>query len=918
MKRIILLCVVLLLGACSPQSSESYLQSAQQLMENQDYQAAVIELKNAIKQSPDMAQARFLLGQVYLSQGAYESAEKELNKALALKYPSAQVLPLLSQAYQKSRSDVALLDLDHQDTGLSLAQSAQVAFYKLQAMFRLEQKEKVNALIEEIQLLDTDSVFKQLAFVYSLVMNQQVDAALEQLDSIIAAHEDQSDALKLKAILLARSGELAAAADTYLSYVSYFPNDLEVSFITARLLVELDRTVEAEPLIDTLLTVNEDNGLLNQLKGIVRYKAKDLENALTYTEKAIIADPNDPALRLLAGYSAYQLDDFEKANQYLSMIAQDLPQDHQALRMLAVSQLRLGLTEQAGDTIAALDGLSDKDNALVSTIGLALMRQGDIDKARSMLTKSDELSAQTAEDLTRLGLLKLSLNDVSGIAKLEQALDKKPDQPFTRQTLATAYLSSKKYDKALALAKQWQSENEQDIQAITLEASVYAHQGKLALAKKTFQRAITFAPDDANAYLALAQLAISEQDYANATHYVNTVLKQQPYHMGALVKYYLLAVANNSAEQAMQLLQQRFDEQPDHQGLRLLLAKVYLHEKQYQDSIEVLTNFPQENAPQVYWKTLSQAYYGNKQFEQLTKLNQQWLEQRPNNKEAVISNLILLNSQREYEQGLALSQRFLEKDKNNIAVRLFYTHFLLIKGDMKSAKANFTALPEQAKNSAFAKGILGQLQVADKQYAKALPNLETAYKAQPSARNMRLVYLCLNRMSKQQAADDFLRAHVDNFPNDGESLMQFAQLQLATDIDGAIKSYQHALTINDKNFIALNNLAYFSLQRNDIDKAQQYVERALAIRPNMPDVLDTAGRIYMAKEEYSQALQHLTKAVNQSTGVVKEEIYLNYVEALLLNNEVTLAKRKLNQREFAELKSKTRAEQLRKTYHLLP
>ncbi|GLX78848.1 hypothetical protein tinsulaeT_21880 [Thalassotalea insulae] len=914
--RVLVLISIVILAACSDKSSDEYLNSAKQLMDKQEYQAASIELKNAIKQSPELAEARFLLGKIYLAQSAFQSAEKEFNKALELKYPSAKVLPLLSKSYQKSRSDVALLELPHKDDGLSAEQSAEVAFYKLQAMFRLDQQEKVNALIEEIQLLETASVFKQLAFVYSLVIKEQTDAALEQLATIIKEHPKQGDALKLQAILFARTGQLAQAADVYLAYLSHYPQDNEVTFVASRLLVELNRTEEAEPLIDKLLAINENNGLLNQLKGIARYNAKDMASALAFTEKAIIATPDDPALRLLAGYSAYQMNDFEQAHQHLSLIAQDLPADHEALRMLAASQLRLGLSEQAGDTMAALEGLSDKDNALLSTVGLALIKSGDVDKAKMILEKSDELTAESAADLTRLGLLKLSLNDVSGIAKLEQALDKKPQQAFTRQTLATAYLSTKQYDKALELAKRWQADDSGDLQALMLEATVYVHQQNKALAKQKYQQILAKDPKYVGAHMALAELAIAEKDYPSAKQSIEHILAEKPNHIGALVKYYAFAVANNNQQQAFQLIQSRQQQNPDNQALRLLLAKAYLYQKQYQDSIDTLSDFPKEGAPQIYWQTLSQAYYQAKQYDQLTSLNQQWLEAEPNNKEAVISNLVLLNSQRKYDKALVISSDYLQKDKNNLEVRLFNIHFQLIKGQLEQARASFTTLEDKAKTSPFAKGLQGQLQLADEQFKDALPNLQAAYQAQPSARNVRLIQLCLRNLGQQQQAREFLAEHVKDHPSDGESLMQYAQLQIANDVDGAIKSYEHALTLNSKNFIALNNLAYFYLERQQLDKAQEYAERALAIRPEMPDVLDTAGRIYLAQKDYGQAVQHLARAVNQQN--VKEEIYLNYVEALLLNGEKTLAQRKLSQRTMKQPASVKKVTSLKKQFGITP
>jgi len=914
MNRILLMVVLIMITACSKQSSEEHLASAKQHITKDNLQAATIELKNAIKQSPNSAEARFFLGKIYIEQREYQGAEKELNKALELKYSAAEIVPLLSLAYQKTRSDVALIELSHNEKGISHAQSAEIAFYKVQALFRLEQKDKAKILINEIKLLDTDSVFKQLSLVYLLVMDEEVEAAHLQLDSVLASFPSQSDALKLKALLLARDGKLETAADVYLTYLKHYPEDSEITFVAARLLVEITRTEEAEPLIDKLLAINETHGLLNQLKGIVRYNAKDMEQALLYTEKAITANPEDPAIRLIAGYAAYQLQNFEVAHQHISIIAQELPADHEALRILAASQLQLGLNDEAGDTIAALEGLTSKDNALVSSVGLALVQSGDVEKARTLLTKSESLEAESADELTRLGLLKLSLNDISGIAKLESAMDKAPTQKFTRRTLATAYLSTKQFDKALELAARWKQETGDDVQSFMLAGAVYMDQKEYRLAEKEYRQAVAIDHEFLGAQMALVEVFIQQKELSKAQQQVDAILKKTPDFVLALIKHYALAVESGEKEKAaaIALIEQQVNVEEPKQELTLLLAKVYMQEKRFNDTIDVLQNFEQKNAPQVYWQTLGQAYFRVKSFDKLTALYKQWLTLYPNQRSAVLSNLILLDNQRNYSEALTLSADYLKKNSTDNEIKVLNIHFLLATGQLESAKASLSTLTEDVKALPFVKGLIAQIQMSENNFAEALINLQAAYEARPSSRNVRLLYISLNNTGQKDKTYAFLKAHTENYPNDGESLMLLAQLQISADENSAIASYEKALTINDKNFVALNNLAYFYLDRKQHDKALEYGERALTIRPEMPDILDTVGRIHMALEDYDAAVKNLTKAVGNKD--VKEEIYLNYVEALLLKGDKKLATRKLKQREYSDAKSAIRVKEIKNKY----
>ncbi len=74
--------------ACSKGgSTEQHLARANQFIASEEYKSAVIELKNALQQDNQSAEARYLLGKVYLESGDVLSAEKELQRALDLGWP---------------------------------------------------------------------------------------------------------------------------------------------------------------------------------------------------------------------------------------------------------------------------------------------------------------------------------------------------------------------------------------------------------------------------------------------------------------------------------------------------------------------------------------------------------------------------------------------------------------------------------------------------------------------------------------------------------------------------------------------------------------------------------------------------------------------------------------------------------------
>jgi tetratricopeptide (TPR) repeat protein len=108
--------------------------------------------------------------------------------------------------------------------------------------------------------------------------------------------------------------------------------------------------------------------------------------------------------------------------------------------------------------------------------------------------------------------------------------------------------------------------------------------------------------------------------------------------------------------------------------------------------------------------------------------------------------------------------------------------------------------------------------------------------------------------------------------------------------------YRRIITDQPDNAAALNNLAFVIAQSPArLSEALAYIERAVALRPQQPDILDTyatvlhaLGRLYEAHEALTQALAHRPADV---------AIRLNLVETVLAQGRLDDAWRMLQQIE---------------------
>ena len=885
------------LSSCGKQTSDEYIKEAQQYVAENDPAAAIVALKNAVQADPRLALARFKLGSIYIQQKQFENAEKELNRALEYGYDPSKVLPLLTQAYQRTGAYSAISKLEYEQEGLTSVERAEIGYFKVFALDRLNKADEARVLIEKLSKIDTSSVFKGLTAAYLLVLDNDYETAAAAVSNLRDQAPQNAEVLKLLAQLKLSLGEPKEAAAIFKEYVQFYPDDKQTTFVLAKLLVDTGDLDAAEPYIDELLLLNDFNPLLNQLKSATYAYKGDYDNALKRAEIAINGGIDAASLRLVAGYAAYQIQDYSSANRHLTYIARLLPDNHPGLKLLAASQLQLGLTSEVGDVLARLDELTDQDAPLFSKASYDLLRDGFEKEAKVLIEKSTNIS-RTAEDLTRLGLLQLSLNNLDGIVNLEEAVSKSPELVSAQTTLAKAYLATNQFDKALTLASNWKNTSPDDAKPYLLAGDVYTRLEKFDEANIEFEKALALDTDSPRSRLAMVNLAVIQKDTQKAGLLLEQLLTEFPNNIPSLATYYLINKNENKQSVGIKKIQSAFDQEPSNIAVRLLLARVQVVETNYQNAIELLGELKdQKDLPKTYWKTLGQSFIKTNQLRPATLHYDAWLEKEPNDKDAVVGKLLLLDSQNKFAEASKLTQGYL-KNRDDIQMQLLNTHFLLMQADYTAAQLVYDTLPENVIKLPLVKGFLARFQLNNKQPELALENVLIAYNATPNNRNLILLAFTYEQLKQPNKTMELLEQHVAKLPADTTAIMMLAEKQISGDITAAMLSYEVVLEQNPNNYVASNNLAYLHLQKGDLVKAKGYGKKSVELKPNNAAALDTLAQIYVAEKDYTAALDLYDRAITDA--MQNEEIYLNYVETLLLADETFLAKRKLSQREMVQ------------------
>lgn len=901
------------LSGCQQKTSEEHIAAAKAFVINGDQQAAIVELKNAIQLDPQQAEARFELGRLYLEQNKYQAAEKELNRAMELGYSASKTIPLLARAYQRTGANAALENIDHNMSELTTVEKAEIGYFKAQSLIQLNKTDEASVLIEELMQLDTGSVYKGLAGVLNFVLVEKNKEALENAIELQTQAPLNKDVLSVTARLYLLNNQPTEAADVYAQYVEAAPEDIETRFALANMLVEQGRTQEAEEHVDTLLQINDQNALLNQLKGVIRAADKDFTNAQKFSEVAINNGSSDPVVRLVAGYSAFQQGDFAAAVSHLSIIAGELPDNHPGLRILAASQLQTGMTTQASEVLKRLDSLTAADATLFSSTGYELLRAGEAKKAEALIERVENIS-ETSDDLTRLGVLKLSLNNIDGVLDLENAVAKSPESVTAKTTLATAYLATNQLEKAQKLSDEWKKEASTDPQGFLLAGEIALRKNDLAKAEAEFLSALAIAPNDNKVKMSLVGLDIRNEKLDAAALKLEKLIASSPDYLPALTAYFAIKQQQGNSDQGMAPILAQLEKTPKNAELVILAARIQASESQYDKALALLDVIPaDENAPNPFWPTKGLSLLQSGKIDAAEAHYKTWIELSPNNREAALGQLLLLDSQNKYNDALALTKRYLNA-RDDMQIEVLQSYFTVMSGDSEGARALVNGFTKEVQLLPFVRGVMARIKLREQNPAGAVEDAEVAFNANQNSKNLQVLVISYDLTGQADKSYELLTTYSANKPADLSALMLLAEKEIGKDKVSAISKYKEALKLNENNFVVLNNLAFLLMEENKIGEASGFAKRAYDLKPNNAATVDTYAQILVRQNKPAEALEAYNRVMNDD--VKNEEIFLNYIETLLLNDSIVIAKRRIESTTLTLPESEAKLAKLKAQYGL--
>ena len=302
-----------------PDLLEADVMHAQALMELEDTDKALREMKRIVEHTPGNREIRMSYARMLLAAQKFGEAEAEFELLHAESPNDSELIHTLGllqfqlERYDAARSSFARL--------VERNQRKDEGHYYLGRI--AEAQQDIPAAIAEYEKIEKRQYYldarSRIAFLYaehdSLEKAQQY---LEELRRGLDSSEDIVEVYLIEGQLLYSQKLYVAAMDVYSKGLQEFPGHSDLLYARALMAEEIDRIDLLESDLKAILSQDPENAMaLNALGYTLADHNFRIDEALEYIRRALEIRPDDPAIIDSMGWVQFRLGNYEQAEIYL-------------------------------------------------------------------------------------------------------------------------------------------------------------------------------------------------------------------------------------------------------------------------------------------------------------------------------------------------------------------------------------------------------------------------------------------------------------------------------------------------------------------------------------------------------------------------------------------------------------------------
>jgi putative PEP-CTERM system TPR-repeat lipoprotein len=863
------LAAFLLVSGCSDESPDALIQSAKQYIAKNDQKAAAIQLKSALQKAPNSPDARFLLGRVLLDAGDPVSAEVELRKALGLGYSPKDTVPALARA-MLLEGQYRKLATEFGDT--YLPDPVSQADLKTSLATALAREGKTAAANQALDsALGAVPGYGRARVLRARLMAdaQNATGALALVDAVLRDDSRDYEAWQCKGDLEYGVGhDPAAALDAYRRALEIRGDLVPARVMILALLIEKNDIAGAKRELAEWKKTSPNHPEVKFVQAELALSEHDFKSAREITQQLLQIAPNNVKVLFLAGSVEYQSGSLLQAQNFLGKALNVAPEATPIRRLLAQAYLRSGQSDKVFEVLAPMLQSKDPDAQVLSLAAQTYLLSGDPKSAEAYFSRVAALDPADTRSQTALALGQFAKgNPELGFARLEEiaASDK---GSMADLALISASLRQGKFDVALKAIDSLERKQGQPgaAMAANLRGRVHLLRNDPSAARRSFERAVALDPLYLPALVSLARLDVADKKPEVAKQRFDRLLSADPRNVGALLALAELRSQAGASEQEMVgLFSNVVRLNPAEMAPRLLLIETHIRRRDLkaalaaaEDAVAALPGSPE------LWNALGSVQLALGDTNAGLASTKKAVELSPRSPEPYVrlgSAYIALgkvdDARQSIQRALALSPDLLVAQRALILLEMSTgrpKQALEIARRMQTVPANRAA------------GLLfeGDVEGFQGNWPAAVTAYRAGLKVSDSAELAIKLYSALLASSLKAEANAFAADWAKRHPQNAAFFSYMGDLALAkADYAGAVDNFAAVVRLQPDNAIALNNLAW-ATHKLGMPGALAFIEKANALQPDQPSILDTLATVLADSGEMEKAIDREKRAVELS------------------------------------------------------
>ena len=527
---------------------------------------------------------------------------------------------------------------------------------------------------------------------------------------------------------------------------------------------------------------------------------------------------------------------------------------------------------------------------------MRLKEKKDYASAFGLLQHCLDIHPNAASALYEVSQYYMFLRQVpQGQEALEKAVASAPDNYWYSQGLASLYQQQNELDKAITLLEQMavRFPGKQDPLFNLLD--LYGRQEKYDEVISTLNRLEKHMGKNEQLSMEKFRIYLQMKDDKKAFQEIESLVQEYPMDMRYQVILGDVYLQNGKKQEAYDVYQKVLAAEPDNPMAIFSMASYYKQTGQeglYQQQLDTLLL--------------------NKKVTPDTKVN-------------VMRQMIVENEQADKDstQIIALFDRIMKQEQDDPQIPMLYAQYLLSKNMEAESVPVLEQVVDLDPTNKAARMMLVGTAVRKEDYKQIIKVCESGIEATPDALEF-YYYLAIayNQAEQPDSVVSICKRALEHTTADSkkEVVSDFYSIlgdmyHTQKQMKEAYAAYDSALVYNPSNIGALNNYAYYlSVERRDLDKAEEMSYKTVKAEPNNATYLDTYAWILFEKGNYAEAriyIDNAMKSDDEKSDVIVEhcgDIYymtgdvdgaLSYwKKALEMGSESKTLKQKIEKKKY--------------------